>query len=531
MPHNASTDAASNYHEATKHSYTSVRTNPHFLDFGNQPLPFKIYPALEPSRMPAEVSQTGVAALSAIAASLPTQTNAAPDLEAVAQLLYLSAGITRQRKYSGGEIYFRATACTGALYEVELYLVCGDLAKLQAGVYHFAPAEFGLRRLRAGDYRSVLVEATGGEPAIARAPLTIVCTCTYWRNAWKYQARTYRHFGWDNGTMLANLLAVATALGLPSKVVCGFVDATVNRLLDVDSQREVAFSMVALGHDSGLSARAASRLLTDISPLGLETVPLSRDEIDYPLMREMHAASSLDSAEEVTAWRGDTALGRTEMRSAAIGSTDTTGFPPPAGPVVQLTPLSDAEMPRDPIEQVILRRGSSRQFARTPISLTQLSTMLDRATRGIPADFLNPFGSQLNHLYLIVHAVEGLEPGAYVFHRDRRVLECLKQGNFRDQAGYLGLEQQLPADAAVDIFFLADLRPIFDRFGNRGYRAVQLEAGILGGKLYLAAYAQRLGATGLTFYDDDVTRFFSPHAEGKSAIFLVAVGNSAKLRQ
>jgi SagB-type dehydrogenase family enzyme len=534
MPTNISTEAPWNYHEATKHSYASVRTNPHFLDFGNQPLPFKIYTSLEPSRMPTEVRQTGVAALSAIAARLPdpVPANAAPDLGAVAQLLYLSAGITRQRKYSGGEIYFRAAACTGALYEVELYLVCGDLVNLPAGVYHFAPAEFGLRQLRAGDCRSVLVEATGGEPAIAHAPLTIVCTCTYWRNAWKYQARTYRHFGWDNGTLLANLLAVATASGLPAKVVCGFVDATVNRLLDVDSQREVAFSLVALGHDSRLSARpaapseTAARLLTDISPLGFETVPLSRNEIDYPLMREMHAASSLDSAEEVTAWRGDTATGH-----ADIGSTDPTDFPPPAGPVVQLTPSSDREMPRDPIEQVILRRGSSRQFARTPISLTQLSTMLDRATRGIPADFLNPFGSQLNHLYLIVHAVEGLESGAYVFHRDHRMLECLKRGSFRDEAGYLGLEQQLPADAAVDIFFLADLRPIFARFGNRGYRAVQLEAGILGGKLYLAAYAQRLGATGLTFYDDDVTRFFSPPAEGKSAIFLMAVGESVKLRQ
>jgi len=534
MPTNISTEAAWNYHEATKHSYTSVRTNPHFLDFGNQPLPFKIYTSLEPSRMPTEVRQTGVAALSAIAARLPdpVQANAAPDLEAVAQLLYLSAGITRQRKYSGGEIYFRAAACTGALYEVELYLVCGDLINLPAGVYHFAPAEFGLRQLRVGDYRSVLVEATGGEPAIAQAPLTVVCTATYWRNAWKYQARTYRHFGWDNGTLLANLLAVATALGLPAKVVCGFVDATVNRLLDVDSQREVAFSLVALGHDSRLSARpatpseTAARLLTDISPLGFETVPLSRNEIDYPLMREMHAASSLDSAAVVAAWRGDTAPGRAE-----IGSTDPTDFPPPAGPVVQLTPSSDPEMPRDPIEQVILRRGSSRQFARTPISLTQLSTMLDRATRGIPADFLNPFGSQLNHLYLIVHAVEGLESGAYAFHRDHRMLECLKRGSFRDEAGYLGLEQQLPADAAVDIFFLADLRPIFARFGNRGYRAVQLEAGILGGKLYLAAYAERLGATGLTFYDDDVTRFFSPHAEGKSAIFLIAVGESVKLRQ
>jgi len=185
-------------------------------------------------------------------------------------------------------------------------------------------------------------------------------------------------------------------------------------------------------------------------------------------------------------------------------------------------------MRRDPIEQVILRRGSSRRFARTPISLQQLSTILDRATRGVPADFLDPLRPQLNQLYLIVHAVEGLDSGAYVFHCGPGLLECLKQGDFRSQAGYLGLEQDLPADAAVDIFFLADLHPILHRFGNRGYRAVQLEAGIIGGKLYLAAYAQRLGATGLTFYDDDVTHFFSPHAEGKSAIFLVALGNSVK---
>jgi SagB-type dehydrogenase family enzyme len=509
MPENHDIEAALKYHNATKHSYASVRANPHFLDFANQPIPFKIYPTLEPSRLPDEVRQTGVAALSAIAESVPAQTNAAPDLKAITQLLYLSAGITRQRKYSGGEIYFRAAACTGALYEVELYLVCGELGDLPAGVYHFAPAEFGLRKLRAGDCRSVLVEATGGEPAIAHAPLTVVCTCTYWRNAWKYQDRTYRHFGWDNGTLLANLLAVATALGLPAKVVCGYVDDKVNSLLDIDSQREVAFSLVALGHGSTISLQSSA----DASPLGLETVPLSRHEVDYPLMREMHAASSLRSTEEVPAWRGH---------------TPPSSFPVPTGPVFQLRPLSDDEMPRDALDQVILRRGSSRKFARTPITLPQLSTILDRATRGVPADFLDPLGTQLNHLYLIIHAVEGLEPGAYFFDRDRRELECLKQGNFRDVAGYLGLEQQLPADAAVDIFFLADLRPILQRFGNRGYRAVQLEAGILGGKCYLAAYAQRLGATGLTFYDDDVTRFFSPHAEGKNAIFLVALGNSVK---
>jgi SagB-type dehydrogenase family enzyme len=227
----------------------------------------------------------------------------------------------------------------------------------------------------------------------------------------------------------------------------------------------------------------------------------------------MHAASSLHLPDEVARWRGAAPLA---------------DLPPPARPVLQLTPLSDGEIPRDPVEQVILRRGSSRKFSHAPITLTQLSTMLDRATRGIPADFLEPVGEQLNQLYLVVHAVEGLEPGAYTFHRDSRTLELLQPGDFRSQAGYLGLQQALPADAAVDVFFLADLRPLLQRFGNRGYRAVQLEAGILGGKLYLAAYAQNLGATGLTFFDDDVTDFFSPHAQGKSAIFLVALGRSAK---
>ena len=80
----------------------------------------------------------------------------------------------------------------------------------------------------------------------------------------------------------------------------------------------------------------------------------------------------------------------------------------------------------------------------------------------------------------------------------------------------------------MNVFFLADLDRAFARFGNRGYRAAQLEAGITGGRLYLSAYALRLGASGLTFYDDDVTTFFSPHAGRKSAMFLVALGKSAR---
>jgi hypothetical protein len=148
----------------------------------------------------------------------------------------------------------------------------------------------------------------------------------------------------------------------------------------------------------------------------------------------------------------------------------------------------------------------------------------------VPVDFLSPTGATLIDLYLIVNAVEGLPAGTYVFHRGRQALELLREGNFRREAGYLGLGQDLPADASVDIFCLAELPPILERFGNRGYRAAQLEAAVIGGKCYLAAYGQQLGATGLTFFDDEVTAFFSPYAAGKSVMFLTALGKPARSR-
>jgi SagB-type dehydrogenase family enzyme len=506
MP-NRDLDSTWKYHNGTKHSYLSLRAHPHFLDWENKPLLFKIYPTLEVTRLPKDFRQTGVAALSAIASpGIAAQGEILPTLEDVAQLLFFSAGVTRSRKFPGGEMFFRAAACTGALYEIELYVICRDLRDLPAGVYHFGAAEFGIRQLRAGDYRQVLVDATANEPAIAHAPLIVVCTGTYWRNAWKYRSRTYRHFGWDNGTLLANAVAVSTALGLPAKVVLGFLDQHVNGLLDLDTDREVAFSMMAVGHTS-----ASPPTAPPTKPLGLPLVPYSKEEVDYPAMRQMHEGSSLDLRDEVMAWR-ENAL--------------PPASPAPKGKLHDLQPLSDSALPADTIEEVIQRRGSTRKFARKSITLAQLSTLLERATRGIPADFLNPFGRQLNDIYLIVNSVEGLVPGAYFFHREQRQLELLKAGDFRERAGYLGLEQELPADASVDVFFLADLHKIIATFGNRGYRATQLEAGILGGKLYLAAYAQNLGATGLTFYDDDVTNFFAPHAKGKSTIFLLACGRT-----
>jgi SagB-type dehydrogenase family enzyme len=515
---NRDTAAAWNYHDTTKHSYESIRTNPHYLDWEIQPLPFKIYTALEPISLDQHLTSAGMPALEAISLIEAGANGAvAPLRQSLAEILFLAAGVTKRRQYTGGEMLFRAAACTGALYHIDLYLVCGDLSDLDAGVYHFSPHDFALRRLRQGDYRGALVSASGSEPAVLAAPAIVVSASTFWRNAWKYQSRAYRHCYWDNGTILANLLAAAAGRGIYAKVVLGFVDAAVRALLGLDEQREAVLSLVALGK-SPASAAVSARA---IEPVALPTMPLSKREVDYPAIRVMHQASALADEDEVRDWR-------LQMKSAAAGNENDDAALT-QGQRFVLQPLEGEQMPRDSLEQVIMRRGSTRQFSREAISFAQLSTMLDRATRGIPADTVNP-GRSLNDIYLIVNAVEGLPAGAYFYNRAGRALELLRAGDYRKEAGYLGLGQAIPADCSVNVYFLTDLVRVLESYGNRGYRAAQLDAGIMGGKLYLAAYAQHLGASGLTFFDDDVVDFFSPHAAGKSVMFLMALGKSAKGR-
>ena len=502
--------AALDYHAATKHSPISIRTNRHSLDWANQPMPFKVYEDLDPIELPRGLSPSSVPALDAIGGGIPSAERA-PALADLAKLLYYSAGITKSYDHGGHKLYFRAAACTGALYHVDLYLVCGEIEGLEAGVYHFGAHDFSLRRLRAGDYRETVATASGRHPWIVDAPATLVFASTYWRNSWKYESRAYRHVGWDSGTMLANLLAVAAASELRAGVVAGFTDGPIETLLGLDPQWEGAAALVPIGQGAGPTPTPS-----ETPPLDLKTAPLSRSMVDYPKIRELHAASSLVTPEEAAAWRGD---------------PPPRHDPPPARTPVALKPLPSQENGEDGpriIEEIIQRRGSPRAFSREPIDFEQLSVCLASADAPLAADFLGPAARPVNEMYVIANAVDGLEPGVYHYRREERALEPLMLGDFRDQAGFLGLEQDLPKDAAADVFFTVELERLTERFGDRAYRAAQLEAGVMGGRLYLAAYAQGFGASGLTFFDDETIDFLSPHAAGKSVTFLVALGKRAK---
>jgi nitroreductase len=174
--------------------------------------------------------------------------------------------------------------------------------------------------------------------------------------------------------------------------------------------------------------------------------------------------------------------------------------------------------------ETIARRGSTREFSGEAVPAEGLASALWHASRGFAADV--PAG--LVDMYVNVHAVSGLEPGAYRYDREPAALVPLRAGDVRRASAFLCLEQDLGGASSATVFFLADLVPVLERWGNRGYRLANLEAGLIGGRLYLGAYAQGFGATGLTFYDRAVVDFFSPDAAGKDALFVTALGRSRK---
>ncbi len=487
-----------------------MRQSGHVLDWETKPLPFKVYPALEQIRLPTALPALSADTFAALTPADPSAAAAPLDLERLAALLFFSAGVTRVKTYpGGGQIHFRAAASTGALYQTEAYVVVGAVEGLEPGVYHFSPGDFSLRRLRVGDFRGAVALAAADD-ALAAQPATLVLSAIYWRNTWKYQARGYRHLFWDSGTLLGQLLAVARALDVPARLVTGFVDAQLNGLLGLDAEKEGALVAVPLGAPGPVAA--ASPVIVTLTP---EVIPLSPREVDYPLLRDAYDNSSLDSEAEVADW-------------GQVLNYDIPAAPPRSNVVIQdLTPPAmtpPASEAGRALGETIERRGSTRAFSGEAIGAGALSSALYHATRGFPADV--PAG--LVDLYVNVHAVTGIEPGAYVYDRDAHALARLRAGDVREASAFLCLEQALGGTSSATVFFLADLAAVLARWGNRGYRLVNLEAGLIGGRLYLGAYGQRFGASGLTFYDRAVVEFFSPHAVGKDAIFVTALGRSVR---
>jgi len=378
------------------------------------------------------------------------------------RLLFLSAGVVRRMDALGGTLWFRAAGSAGNLAPVEVYVVDA------AGVFHYQPRDHALVRI--GE----------GVPGTGRA---LVLTGVAWRTCWKYRERGFRHLWWDAGTMLAQVLELEPE----ARVQLGFVDDAVAALVGARAPGEIPLAVVPLDG-------------TPLDLAGRRRLPAARGELGppatvFPLVTAAAAAGALAAPAAVEGWRA--------AGAAACHPAPTTGH-----------------RLGTPIEDVIRRRGSTRQFAPgRPAPAELLTGALPWAARQVPWDLGE--GTLLGH-DVLVHDVEGFEPGGYRLGPEGTRL--LAAGDVRGAGRHLCLDQDLGGDGAFTVFSGAELEPVVTALGDRGYRAAQLESGIVAGRLHLAAYGCGLGATGLTFFDEGVRRFFDTQA---SPMLVTAVGAPA----
>jgi SagB-type dehydrogenase family enzyme len=436
---------------------------------GARPAEVKSYDDGETVLLPVELPGSGVPAGQVLAGGPPAARAGSPDLAALATLLYYSAGVVRYRDYpETGRLHFRAAGSAGNLHPLELYVVARNIGGLPDGVWHHDPLGHRLRRV--GD-------------APRAGPPYLVITGVPGRTGWKYAERGYRHLWWDAGTLTAQLLALAGAAGLPGRVRLLFPDSEIAAGTGAAWPHEFPLALVLLGDGQpGMPPPAAigGRVGADLP--------------GFPLI--------------------------TAVQAGTRTATDRWGsWPAPAGTV----PAGTAEPagtgdPGEPLEQVILRRGSTRRFdPAATLPARALTWAMAAATRPVPWDA----GPSLLDHRLLVHAVDGLRPGRYRWAGGGP--ELLAPGPQRGPALRLCLDQRLAHDAAYVAVHCADIEASCQRLGPRGYRAAQFEAGLVEGRLHLAAFTLGFGATGLTFLDDLVPALL----HGPPALLVTAIGQPA----
>ena len=494
------------YHELTKHSEEKLQFSRPSLDWNNRPFPFKVYREMAGKSLPGEFPDPMTPTFQALQTKSSKNAPSNLTLDKIAELLFYSGGITRITRTGVGPLYMRAASATGALYPIEIYIATRELPQLEQGIYHFGVADFSLTKIRSDPKLHSISKAVGDSESVLSSQAIFFFTSIAWRNSWKYEERSYRHWYWDGGTLLANFLAIAEAESIPYKLIVGFIDQEINDLLLLEAEKEATIAAVAVGMASNpLKAQIAQ---SDTGTKIPASYPLSTIEARHQVIWDIHKKTSIFSSEGLRSW---------------TSASDSCEFSLKGGASDRFDDYSKVGIQKS-LRDTILMRGSSRRFSTVPIRIDDLSRILYSSLRGMNADFLKNSEESFVYIYLIVNSVEGLTPGSYYYQSSSNSLLQLKSGTFRRISGYLCLGQSLFSDASVLLFLMADLTNIISHFGDRGYRMAQLEGGMVAGKLYLSSYALGLGASGSTFFDDDVTTFFSPHAEKKDTLIAVGIG-------
>jgi SagB-type dehydrogenase family enzyme len=530
------------YHERTKHHYSRYAASLGYLDWANQPNPFRRYEDAPLVRLP--LPDTGrtlqywqlYANYDIVPAPL--------SVDSISLFFRYALSLTAWKQFQGNTWPLRANPSSGNLHPTEGYALLPALEGIhdRPGVYHYASKSHGLE-LRADLDPSVW--ATWSE-AFPEGSFLVGLSSILWREAWKYGERAFRYCQHDVGHALGTMRFAAAALGWKLHLLDGVGDADVSQLLGLD--REVDYGGAEREHPE-LLAVVVRKEVTEKSA-SYRGLHLPHELVGQVANSRWYGTANVLSPDHGVEWPviDEVADATTHPRTEV--EEEFSGFP------------SEEELFGVPVrsgvftaEKVILgRRSAVSMDAFTAIPAATFFQMLARLVptrdgRSMPWDAL--LWRPRIHLGLFVHRVKGLPPGLYTLVRDPEKVEklrqamrpeflwlhppscpeglplyLLKEGDCRTLAASVSCGQDIAGDGAFSVAMLADYLDSLVAYGASFYRNLFWEAGLVGQVLYLEAEEAGIRATGIgCYFDDPVHELFGISSRDWQSFYHFTVGS------
>lgn len=478
----------------------------------DSPLAYKLYKGLPVVPLSAEVP------LSLTEYRMPAR----PDLEGIGHFLWYAYGISQVGESLFPEeanpihSYRRFAPSGGALYPNELYIYL-KIKGLPDGVYHYDPSHHRLVLLRAGNFDSYISEALGERCELSSCFGTVFISTMFWKNFFKYNNFSYRLQGLDAGVLMGQVLESAKRFGFAAGVYYQYLDSAMNHFLGLSEKEEIIYSVIPLSVEptnwtangnGTFNSRTADRLKRELRPMVFERVERSKNVLEFPKLITLNEAAKFESTDSFT---------RLRPRSYDAGRNQEVNLP-------QTEPLA-----YDLAEISKKRFSPEMDFVLTRISQQQLAVLLKESVnsfhyRNDLDDFFSGQEPRVS-IYSSLYNVEGIPNGAYNYDSGEHRLLEIQQGDHRLllQSG-LSFDnvnlQQVPLCLHVACnrdFYQEDL-------GYRGYRILQMEAGMLVQRLLLTSSALGLGGHPLLGFNASMADELYKMSE-KTSLIQIPIGS------
>jgi SagB-type dehydrogenase family enzyme len=556
-------DQAIRYHVRTKHHFNRYARALGYLDWANQPDPFRRFegaplvalPLLPPDEDPVSPPYDAIYQPGAVACR-PV------NMRTLSRFFEFALALSAWKKAGESEWALRSNPSSGNLHPTEGYLVLPqfDGLDLKPGLYHYAPKEHGLE-LRTECSADLMTRLLAPFPPEA---FLFGLTSVHWREAWKYGERAFRYCNHDVGHAIGSARIAVATLGWSMAMLDGVEQSTVGLLLGTNRVED--FAEVEPEHPDCLAVVWPVEGLRD-EALGARgkqgMIPLFLDPNVVKELAECtwHGKANCLSRDHGVHWEiiDEVAEASWKRQSHQLSV-------PLQNSHIQTTPYPLSLTPHGSLAgQIIRQRRSAVSFdGKTSISASTFFRMMqmvmpcsDRSQleRPMPWDVW-PYDPAI-HLLIFVHRVGGLTPGMYFLLRDPKKLSFIQQslnseliwtpvpgcpidlplywlleGDAKKLAAQVSCHQEIAADSAFSFGMLAEFEGGLREQGAWRYPRLFWESGLLGQVLYLEAEAAGVRATGIgCFFDDPVHEIVAVKGLNLQSLYHFTIGGPVEDRR